>query len=87
MGPLDEAFLEVAAYPLGGGVGRQEFGPFGFQGLQFMHQDVELVVRHGGRIVHVIAAAVLGENAAQFLNPSLCRLLFHITYKYNINYP
>ena len=81
VGPLYETLLKVAAHALGGGVGGFEFRPFGLQMLQLVHEGVELVVRHGGGVIHIITPAVLPQESNQFLDSCLCRASFHTNYK------
>ena len=65
VGHLLELTAQVASHALRGRVRVGHFGVQGFQILQFVHQQVELLVADDGLVQHVVAIVVLVQFAAQ----------------------
>ncbi len=56
--------VEVTAYPLRRTVRIEQFRMLGFEVLQFMHQEVELLVGNDRSILHIIAVVMLVQFIA-----------------------
>ena len=69
--------LQVASYPLGGGVRYEELGKSLLEVLELIHQVVILVVADDGGIVHVIPAAVVPDDLPELLYPFFRFFFFH----------
>ena len=67
VGHLLELRQRLSAHPLGGGIRCDLLRVLRLQLLQPPQQVVVFVVRHGGRIQHIIAVSVLRQRAAQLL--------------------
>ena len=65
---FDESFTRLAADALRGRIGRDQFGMFGLELFQLVHQPVEFRVRDFGIIEHVVAVLVMANIFSQALN-------------------
>ena len=65
MGHLPELLVQVAAHALGGTVGVGHLRVARFQFLQFVHQEIKLLIRNGRLILNVIAMVMLVQFAAK----------------------
>ena len=63
---------QVTADPAGGGILGRIFRIRRLQRFQLMHQLIIFIIRHGRRIVDIIAPAVLPKDSLEFFNPLLC---------------
>ena len=79
VGHLAEAFAEVVAHALGGGIGRDELGVLALQLLDFAVELIVLGIRDFGLGLCVIQLVVVAHNVAElrvaFLRSLLCLLL------------
>ena len=67
-GDLDESLAGLAAYALGGRIGRDQRGMLGFEVLQLLHQLVEFGVADFGIVEDVIEIFVVADFFAQSLD-------------------
>ena len=65
---LAEFFIQVAAHPLGRGVGVCHLGMLRLQVLQLMHQEVEFLIADGRLVQHVVTVVVLVQFLAQLVD-------------------
>ena len=61
------------SHALGGGVGRDELGVPGFQGLQLPHEGVVFGIGDGGAVVDVVTDVVLVDLPAQLFDTAMGR--------------
>ena len=68
VGDLGEALFRLATHALGGGVGREEAGVLGFEGLEAVHGLVVLGIGPLGGVEHVVEVLVVAEVFAESLD-------------------
>ena len=69
VGHLDETLARLAAYALGWGIRRQQFGMARLQIAQFAHEGVVFGVGDFGLVQHVVQALVMAQRFAQLFDP------------------
>ena len=60
-----ELIVEVAAHPLSGAVCIEKFRMFCFEVLQFVHQEIELLIGNHRTVLHIVAVVMLVQLIAE----------------------